>query len=93
MSAMIVPITGSTIRVNNVSTGLTKNSVTKVLISIKGALNNSTKLPKILPSTSPTSLDIRDIISPFLCSVKKETGRLRIFLYMALLRSLVTPTR
>jgi hypothetical protein len=41
----------------------------------KGALINSTKLPKIFPSTSPTSLDIRDIRSPFLLSVKNETGK------------------
>ena len=48
-------------------------------MSIKGELTSSTKLPKILPSTSPTSLDILDIISPFFCSVKNETGSVKIF--------------
>ncbi|MNL45177.1 hypothetical protein D3C87_1678010 [compost metagenome] len=89
----MVPITGKTKRENNVSSELNQKRLIKVLININGALINSTKLPKIFPSTSPTSFDIRDIISPFLLSVKNETGKDKTLRYISPLRSLVTPTR
>ena len=91
--AMIAPITGKTSSENKVSCGERINSVISEVIIMKGALMTSTKLPIIPPSTAPISFEIRDIISPFLFSVKKETGSFRNLSYIAVLKSLVIPTR
>ena len=91
--AMIKPITGKTKRENKVNWGERINSVIKDAMIIKGAFRTSTKLPMIPPSTAPISLEILDIMSPFLCSVKKETGNFKNLSYIAVRKSFVIPTR
>ena len=87
------PINGKTKRENNVNCGERKNSVIKEAMIIKGEFSTSTKLPIIPFSTPPMSLEIRDIISPFLCSVKKDTGNFKNLSYIIVRRSFVIPTR
>ena len=76
---MIPPITGKTNRENKVRLGESANSVIREAVIIKGALITSTKLPIIEFSILPMSFEILLIMSPFLCSVKKETGNFRNF--------------
>ena len=87
------PIIGNTTRENRVSFALSIKRVINENIIIKGALIISTKTPIIPPSTDAISLDIRDIKSPFFCSVKNETGSFRNFLYIASLISFVMAVR
>ena len=87
------PMRGNTSRENNVRLGERINSVISDEIIMKGELITSTRLPIIPLSTPPISLEIRLIISPLRFSVKKETGSFRNLLYIAVLKSLVIPTR
>ena len=74
---MIPPITGKTNNENKVKLGESAKSIINEPIIIKGALIISTKLPIIEFSTFPTSLEILLVKSPFLCSVKNETGNFK----------------
>ena len=67
------PITGNTNKLKSVNCGFKKNKEASVPININGEFKErSTRLPRILFSTSLTSLDILDIRSPFLCSEKEK---------------------
>ena len=74
---IIPPMIGKINKENSVNLGESANKVISEETIINGALITSTKLPIIEFSTFPTSLEILLIISPFLCSVKKDTGNFK----------------